>query len=174
MRLSWKKMSGALALVGALVLALAMVAFSQGPQGGPPHGGPHGGPGRPGGDMREHLEMMARELGLTDEQRAQVQKIHESFMENTKSLHDQLRAQRDNHPDPLAGSFDEAAVRAAAEARAKIEVELEVAHARMMSQLINVLTPEQKARLKTLHQEMEQRHKEHRPPQPPPPPGDEQ
>ena len=45
----------------------------------------------------------------------------------------------------MTGAFDEAAVRSAAEARAKIQIELEVSHAKMMSQVAGVLTAEQKA-----------------------------
>ena len=57
-------------------------------------------------------------------------------------------------------AFDEAAVRKAAQARAGIEVELEVAHARAMSQIFSVLTAEQKAKLAEIHQQMEQRRQE--------------
>ena len=153
MRLNWKKTSGVIAFVGALLLVLAMVAFSQGPRGGGPHG-EHGGP-------HDGLGPKARDLNLTDEQKAQVKKITDSAMESTKALRDQLHALHESEPDPLSGAaFDEAAVRAAAEARAKVQVELEVAHARTMSQVIALLTPEQKAKLAAKHQEFEQRHKD--------------
>ena len=65
----------------------------------------------------------------------------------------------------MSGTFDEAAVRAAAEARAKIQVELEVAHAKIMSQIAGVLTAEQKAQLAAKHEQMR------RLGPPPPPPG---
>lgn len=158
MRLNWKKTSGVIAIVGALLLMLAMVAFSQGP---PRGGGFHGGPGGP----HDGLGPLARDLNLTDDQKAQIKKITESFAESTKALHDQLHALHESQPDPLSGAaFDEAAVRAAAEARARVEVELEVAHARIMSQIFSVLTPEQKAKLAAKHQEFEQRHKDGPPP----------
>jgi Spy/CpxP family protein refolding chaperone len=104
---------------------------------------------------------MARDLNLTDEQKAQITKITDAAMESTKALRDQLHALHESEPDPMSGAaFDEAAVRAAAEARAKVQVELEVAHARTMSQVIALLTPEQKAKLVAKHQEFEQRHKD--------------
>jgi len=62
-------------------------------------------------------------------------------------------------------AFDEAAVRAAAEARAKIQIELEVSHAKMMSQILGLLTADQKAQLAAHHEEM----KRMGPPPPPPP-----
>lgn len=166
MRLNWKKTSGVLAIVGALLLTMAMVAFSQGPQGPPRGDGFRGGPGGP----RDGLGPLGRDLNLTDEQKAQIKKITDSFAENTKALHEQLRTLHESQPDPFGGAaFDEAAVRAAAEARAKVEVELEVAHARMMSQIFGLLTTEQKARLEAKRQEFAQRHKDG----PPPPPRDD-
>jgi Spy/CpxP family protein refolding chaperone len=68
----------------------------------------------------------------------------------------------------LSGNFDEAAFRSAAEARAKIEVEMEVQHAKMMSQVATVLTAEQKAQLAERHEQMRLMGP---PPPPPPPPG---
>lgn len=162
MKLNWKKTSGVVLAIGALLL-MAVVGFSQhgGPQGPPPpgrgfRGGP-GGPGGPGGDLLGHL---SRELNLTDEQKAQIKKIMDSAEESTKALREQMRTLHESQPDPMNTAFDEAAVRAAAEARAKIDVELEVAHARVMSQVLAVLTPEQKAQLSEKRKQFEQRHRE--------------
>lgn len=160
MKLNWKKLSVG-AVAGTLLLSAAAVVFSQGPQGGPPPGGGfRGGPG-----PRDGLGPMGRELNLTDDQKAAIKKINESFMENDKALHDQLRSLHQSEPDPMSGAFDEAAVRAAAEARAKIQIELEVSHAKMMSQIAGVLTAEQKSQLAARHQQFERQG-------PPPPPPD--
>ncbi len=72
--------------------------------------------------------------------------------------------------NPMSGEFNEATVRAAAEARAKIQVEMEVSHARMMSQMFGVLTPEQRAQLAAHREQMRQQGP---PPPPPQPPGDQ-
>jgi protein CpxP len=144
------------ALVGAaglLLLIVAAVGFSQGPAGGPR--GPRPGP-------RDGLGPFARDLNLSDDQKAQIKKIRDSFQESTKTLHDQLRTLHESEPDPLGGTFDEAAVRAAAEARAKVEIELAVAHAKMMSQIAAVLTSDQKAQLAAKRQQSGSK--------PPPPP----
>ncbi|HEX8293306.1 MAG TPA: Spy/CpxP family protein refolding chaperone, partial [Pyrinomonadaceae bacterium] len=95
----------------------------------------------------------------------------DNFKEGTKSLHEQL-AKSDGGPfDALnGGAFDEAAVRAAAQARANLRVELEVAHARLFSQVYAVLTAEQRAKLAELHKQMQERHRQG----PPPPPGGEE
>lgn len=170
MKLNLRKMSGYAAVAVVLLLA-AVVGFSQQerPQGPPPpergfRGGP-GGPGRPGGPPRDGLGPIARDLNLTDEQKAQIKKIQDSTAESTKPLFEQLRKLHESEPDPLGGgAFDEAAVRAAAEARSKVQVELEVAHARMMSQIFSILTSEQKAQLAAKRQEFEQRRREGPPP----------
>lgn len=181
MKLNWKKLSVA-AVAGALVLTAAALAFSQGPQGpppGPPGGGFRGGPGPQGpqgpprGDFRggpgprDGLGPIARDLNLTDDQKAQIKKITDSFEESNKALFDQMRALHQSEPEPGSGTFDEAAVRAAAEARARIQVELDVAHAKMMSQVTGVLTAEQKAQLAARRQQFERQG-------PPPPPRPDQ
>ena len=161
MKQNWKKMSAVVATTGALFLMLAVVGLSQQgrPHGGPGRGGFRGGPGGPGGPGG--LGPLARDLNLTDEQKAQIKKLTDSFEESTKTLHEQMRALHESERDaPKDGAFDEAAVRAAAQARAGVQVELEVARARMMSQVFGVLTAEQKAQLAAKRQEFEQKRQE--------------
>jgi periplasmic protein CpxP/Spy len=155
---NWKRLS-LIIVAGALVLGAAALAFSQRPQGPPPPGeGFRGGP-----PPRDGLGPMARDLNLTDDQKAQIKKINDSFAASTKDLHDQLRTLHESETDPMSGAFDEAAVRTAAEARAKIQVELEVAHAKMMFQIAAVLTADQKAQLAAKRQQFQRQG-------PPPPP----
>jgi Spy/CpxP family protein refolding chaperone len=106
-----------------------------------------------------------RDLNLTDDQKVQIKKIQDSFHESDKALFDQLRTLHQSEPDPMSGTFDEAAARAAAEARSKIQIELEVSHAKMMSQIAAVLTADQKAQLAARRQQFERQG-------PPPPPPD--
>ena len=161
---------GAVALAAALMMTVG--AFAQhGPGGHGGHRGP-GGPGRhggPGGNVVGHL---SRVLDLTDAQKAQIKQLEDSFKESTKSLHEQLA--KAGHGGPFealnGGAFDEAAVRAAAQARANLHVELEVAHAKFFSQVYAVLTAEQKAKLAELRQQMQERFRQG---PPPPPPGGE-
>lgn len=189
MKLNLKKLS--VSVVGAaILLAAAALVFSQQPQGpapGPPPGGFRGGPGGPPpdgfgprgpGGPREGFGPggpgprggfgpfgpFGRDLNLTDEQNAAIRKINDSFRESDRTLLDQMRTLHEGQADLLNGEFNEAAVRAAAEARAKIQVELEVSHAKMMSQMIAVLTAEQKAQLAARRQEMRRMG----PPPPPP------
>ena len=152
MRLTRKKIGNALAGV-ALVAALALSALAQqGPD------GPRGGSGAHGRGHRGDRIPFARDIDLTDQQKAQIEQLQQAFRESTRGLHDQLRAVKGGGADPLSGgAFDEAAVRRAAQERAALHVELEVAHARLMSQIAALLTPEQKAKIAERRQQFEQR-----------------
>ena len=134
MSLSWKTLGIAIASVAALIVMTAAVVVSQGQ--GDFRRGPRG----------EGLPFL-RNLNLTDAQKAEIKKIMDSEAASTRDLHDQLRTLHESEPAPFSTTFDEASVRAAAEARAKIEVELQVSHARTMSQIANILTADQRAQL---------------------------
>src|SRR6185369_7993461 len=141
--------------------------------GGPREGFGPGGPGRPGGPPPQGFGPfgpLGRDLNLTDDQRSAIQKIGESFQESNRALLEQMRTLHESQRELLAGEFHEAAVRAAAEARAKVQVELEVSHARMMSQMVAVLTDAQRAQLAAHREQMRQQGP---PPPPPPPLGDQ-
>ena len=159
---------GALALAAALMMTAA--AFAQHGPGGPGGHRGHGGPGHRGGPGGHGslLGHFSQVLNLTDAQKTQIKQLEDGFEESTKGLHEQLGKAGPGGPFEAlnGGTFDEAAVRAAAQARANLHVELEVAHARFFSQVYAVLTAEQKAKLAELHKQMQERHR-----QGPPPPG---
>lgn len=146
MKLSWRKFGVSIAVAGALLMA-ASVVFSQGP--------PRGDGFRGGRGPGDGLGPLGRDLNLTDEQKAQIRKIQDSSRGADKALFDQLKTLRESEPDPMSGSFDEAAARTAAEAKARIQIELEVSHAKMMSQIASVLTAEQKAQLAARRKQFE-------------------
>jgi len=120
--------------------------------------------GRGGGRRGGFGGRFGAELNLSDAQREQLRQIEERYRASFKAQHE-ARGQRQERRefDPLSGgTFDEAAVRAAAQARANEQVEREVAQARMMHELYNVLTPEQKAQLAAARQQRQQRRQEFR------------
>jgi len=116
-----------------------------------------------GGGRRGGFGRFGAELNLSDAQVEQMRQIEERYRASFRSQRgDRGRGERDGF-DPLAGgAFDEAAVRAAAQARANAQVEREVTQARMMYEMYNVLTSEQKAQLQAARQQREQRHQEFR------------
>jgi protein CpxP len=169
-----KRLTGGLALAGAIALT-GVVGFAQqtgqgrndGPRGergwgGEGHGGQRG--GRGGREGRGGFGGRFESLNLTDAQKAQMEQIAERFRQNTQTLREQGRGERDGEGFDAfkGGTFNESAVRAAAQARANRQVEMEVARARMMYEMYNILTPEQKAQLEADRQQREQHRQEFR------------
>lgn len=166
-----KKIMGGLALAGAFaltgVVGLAQQQSNQGPGGGERggrewrHKGGKEGRGHEGG----FAGRFAEKLNLTDAQKEQMKQIAARHRESTKALREQMRQSRGGGADAgllSGGTFNESAVRSAAQARANAQVEMEVARARMMSEMYAVLTPEQKAQLATERQQREQKRQERR------------
>ena len=161
-----KKFIGGLALAGTMALTgivgNAQQETAPGQGGGAraeQHHGKRGGHGMRGG-FAGHF---AHSLNLTDAQKEQMRQIAARYRESTRALREQGRAARDGQSNSFNGGvFDETAVRAAAQARANARVEMEVAHARMMSEMYAVLTPEQKAQLAAERQQREQKRQERR------------
>jgi protein CpxP len=160
---------GGLALAGAFALT-GIVGFAQTTgQNEKPRG--ERGWGREGREGRGGHEgggffggRFAERLNLTDAQKAQMEQIAERFRQNTQSLRGQGRDERRGEGFDAfnGGTFNESAVRAAAQARANRQVEMEVARARMMFEMYNVLTPEQKSQLQADRQQRQQRRQERR------------
>lgn len=165
-----KKLTGGLALAGAIALT-GVVGFAQTGQGQneKPRGergwGREGGRGHRGGFGRGEGFLggrFAEKLNLSDAQKAQMEQIAERFRQTAQSLREQSRGERGEETDALGGTFNESALRAAAQARANRQVEMEVAHARMMHEMYNVLTPDQKSQLEAERQQRQQRRQEFR------------
>lgn len=163
-----KKLTGGLALAGAIALT-GVVGFAQTGQGQneKPRGERGWGrEGRGGGGHRGGGGMGGRffeRLNLTDAQQAQMEQIQERFRQQAQSLRGQGRGERGEDFDAFSGgAFNESAVRAAAQARANRQVEMEVARARMMHEMYNVLTPEQRSQLEADRQQRQQHRQEFR------------
>jgi len=154
------KFVGGLVLAAGFALTAAVGVSAQQGQG---EGGGQGRAERPwghkegrGGGRRGGFGRFA-DLNLTDAQQEQMRQIQERYHATFQAQRG-TRGQERREFDPLAGgAFDEAAVRAAAQARANAQVEREVAQARMMYEMYNVLTAEQKAQLASDRQQREQR-----------------
>ena len=171
-----RKIIGGLALAGTMALSgivgFAQQGTTQGTQGGDKNRGEwsRGEHGQKGGrGMRRggggFAGRFAEKLNLTDAQKAQMDQITARYRETAKAGRQQ-RQGRDGRRGGFdafnGGTFNEAEVRAAAQARANAQVEREVAHARMMSELYAVLTAEQKAQLTAERQQHEQKRQERR------------
>jgi periplasmic protein CpxP/Spy len=120
--------------IGAAVLLAAAVAIAQGRHGF----------GGPGGDFHR----MLKQLDLTADQHSQVKAIFEKEKPTMQPLMQQMRQ---NHSAMSAleasGTFDEAKTRALATQNAQTMIELQVEHARIKSEIMQILTADQKAKL---------------------------
>ena len=164
-----KKIIGGLALAGSLML-MGVVGFAQQDARSGQDGQERGGRQWRGGAKERHgrdggfAGRFAEKLNLTDAQKEQMRQIAARYRESGKALRQQRgREDRGGEFDAFKdGTFNEAAVRAAAQARAHARVEQEVMHARMMSEMYAVLTAEQKAQLAAERQQWGQKRQERR------------
>lgn len=113
------------------------------------------GDGMFGGPM---LGYFVHKLDLTDAQQAQVKAIMakekpaiQPLMLQMAQSHTQLRDL------VISGNFDENKVRDLASQQSQTMTELTVQHARIASEMVQVLTPEQKTKLTTLLNQRQQR-----------------
>ena len=91
----------------------------------------------------------AARLNLTQAQRDQIRALREAQRNDARALGEKMRAARQQLRGVMrADPPDEAAVRAAAEAVAAIEVDQAALRARSRAQFMKVLTPEQQAQMK--------------------------
>ena len=158
-------LAAGIALTGVVGVAQQTQQPAQGQDGAARPWGKEGG-GRRGGGRRgvgPFGGRLAERHNQTDAQREQLSQIAERYRQTARAQYERRGGGDRRGFDPLAGGvFDESAVRAAAQARANAQVEREVAHARMMYEMYNVLTAEQKAQLAAERQQREQRRQEFR------------
>ncbi len=138
-------------IIGAAVVLVVTAAMAQGPHGF----------GGPGGEFHHVL----KQLDLTSDQHAQVKAI---FQKEKPTLQPLMQQMRQNHEAmkalEAAGPFDEAKVTALATQNSQTMIQLEVEHERVKSEIMAILTPDQKAKLAQLEANHEARMGKHAPP----------
>jgi protein CpxP len=135
-------------IIGAAVMLAVTAAIAQGMHG---HGGPDG-----------DFHRMLHQLDLTTDQQAQVKAIWTKEKPAMQPLMEQMR-QNHNAMKALeaSGPYDEAKTRALATQNSQTMVELQVAHERIKSEIMQVLTPDQKTKLAQLESQHEARMNKH-------------
>ena len=165
---------GKIAIVGALALALSGgAAFAQQGSGPGPmhhrmmHGGAFMGGAGPFG-------MMLHRLNLTDDQKAQVKQIMQAEKPNMKPLMQQeFQLHMQMAQLITSGSFDQAKVTALATQAAQTHIQVEVEHAKIASQIYQILDSTQKATVADMlakHQQRMQQHLQNQEQEPSSPP----
>jgi protein CpxP len=138
---------------GAFAHAYDQDASSQprAPRGEGRRGGP-GGPGGfrgPGGPMGM-LPMLGRQIELTDAQRDQIKTIADSHKDDWTGLFDRARTAHLALNDAVAADpINEAVIRQKSAEVAAVDADIAVARARARAEVFQILTTEQKAKLKT-------------------------
>jgi protein CpxP len=115
----------------------------------------HGGHGKGWGDRRGRggrggrmQGMMFRGINLTDDQKAKMKEIGQSFRERTQSLRQQLGANRQGlRQAGEGGTFNEALATQKLQESAGLQAKLMGEQFRMRQEMLAVLTPEQKTQL---------------------------
>jgi Spy/CpxP family protein refolding chaperone len=157
----------------AITVTLAGVGFATGQADGsqqPPaagrsgpgrFGGPgfgRGGPGGRGGPMGMLGPMMLGRLDLTSDQQDRVKQILDSHRTEQQAIGKRSMAAHDALESAMtSGAFDETVIRARAADVAAVEADETVLRARIYAEVLQILTPDQQAKLKAMQAEMQQR-----------------
>lgn len=156
----------AIASLSAVVLTVASLAVAQSVKTGRGDG-----QGRRGAWQGEGMKrrggfggdrIFAR-LNLTDDQKAKIKTIRQSFMESNKPLFEQLKAKRQElRQASEGGTFNEALATQKLTEAAGLEAKLMGARFQLRQQMLAVLTPEQKTQLDQLKAQFKTNHGQHR------------
>jgi Spy/CpxP family protein refolding chaperone len=104
---------------------------------------------------------MFEALKLSEEQKSSIRNLFAANHETLKPLREQMHNQRQLLKEATQKQpFDESQVRFQAQELGKLQAELMVAHAALMNQVSEVLTPEQRASLSALHETRGEKFKE--------------
>jgi len=110
-------------------------------------GGDFGGRGGFGGGMFHNLN-------LTDDQKARMKQIREGFGERTKSLRDQLRANRQElRKASEGGTFNEALATQVLTQEAGLKAKMMGEQFKLRQEMLTVLTPEQKTQMEQMREQ---------------------
>ena len=128
-----------------------------------PFMGRHMGPGGPGGrggpdGPMGMLPMLGRAVELTDAQKDQIKSIADSHKGEWKTLADRARtAHVALNGAVTADAVDDALIRQKSAEVAAVDADMAVARAHAHAEVLQILTADQKAKLKTMQEKMKSR-----------------
>jgi Spy/CpxP family protein refolding chaperone len=155
-------------LVAALAVLLgSAIAKSQTAADAPPPPPMHG------HEFGMHGEMMgffAKQLNLTDDQKAQMKAVMQKQHPVMKPLFEQQHQIDVQLRQYVEGTFDQTKVQALATQKAQVEAQITVQQTRIHNQLYQMLTADQQTKVKELEAQHEARMQQHMQQEPPAPP----
>ncbi len=114
-----------------------------------------------GHDRHHSLKKLAADLGLSDQQKAQIKEIFKKERSEMQPIMARMMAERRNLRALVqADKIDEGAIRAQAAKLGAIEGDLAIQHARVAGQIRAILTPAQAEKFKTLQKERDKKFNE--------------
>jgi Spy/CpxP family protein refolding chaperone len=120
--------------------------------------------------MRGHMMGFPfKQLDLSDEQRTQVKAVMQKEHSTMKPLMQQLHGMQEQLKQYSEGTYDEAKVQTLVAAQSQTLVQLKVEETRIHSEIYQLLTPDQQAKLKEIEANREARMRQHMQGAPPPP-----
>ena len=146
-------------VVFAASIALAQTQQSQPVEKNNTHGWRGEGHGR-GGKRGGHGMggMMFRGLNLTEDQKARMKQISQSFRERTQSLRQELKAKRQElHQANAGGTFNEALATQKLQESAGLQAKLMGEQFKLRQEMLSVLTADQKTQLEQKKAELKAR-----------------
>ncbi len=136
-------------IAGVIVVMMTGFAISQ--EGGPRHHGEFGA-----------LGFFTKALNLTDAQQTQIKQI---ITNEKPTLHPLMQQEGQAHQQMMqlvtGGNFDETKAQAIIAQESQTHAQIELEHARIMSQAYQLLTPDQKAKFAQMQARHQQRMTQH-------------
>jgi protein CpxP len=149
-----KSMNSKLTAVTAVLTLFAGIVLAQDGAGAPmrhSHGRFMGG-----------MELPLRQLNLTDDQKAQVKQIFQAEKPAMKPLMQQEHAAHMQMIQLItSGTFEQSKAAAIAAQESQIHMQMEIAHAKMASQIYQLLSSDQKAKVADIIAQRQQRMQQH-------------
>jgi Spy/CpxP family protein refolding chaperone len=106
--------------------------------------------------------MMLKGINVTDDQKAKMKQISQGFRERTKSLHQELRAKRQElRQASEGGTFNEALANQKLQESAGLQAKLMGEQFKMRQEMLAVLTSEQKTQLEQKRAEFKAKRANH-------------
>jgi protein CpxP len=144
-------------ITGAVMAAMLATGASSYAQ-GPGFGRRGGGPGGPGGFGGRGVALPLRDLNLTDAQQQQVRDIRERHRDEAQQIGERLRTAMEAQRKAVeATPVNESLIRSTAQELAEVQADAAIAQAHARSEILSILTADQRAQLSKLQADRESR-----------------